>query len=145
MRLGNPFQHSPLIILHQEVYQQILTSASVGYPHEFCAILGGEKAEITRLYPLKNIAAEPERFFKWSPQEFIQQWKRIMQDQLEWVGVIHSHPHGKPYPSHADHLNWHYPQLSYWILSFPQKAEPKLLLFQWSKNGFVQQNYTIQE
>ncbi|WP_353963346.1 Mov34/MPN/PAD-1 family protein [Tepidibacillus marianensis] len=34
------------------------------------------------------------------------------------MGVIHSHPTSKAYPSSVDIHNWFYPELSYWIYSF---------------------------
>jgi proteasome lid subunit RPN8/RPN11 len=60
---------------------------------------------------------------------------RMHKEGHRWLGVLHTHPAAPPVPSSLDQTHWHYPQLSFWILSFSGE-QPELRAYQWHSGRF---------
>jgi len=88
-------------------------------PKEGCGILAGHGQEITHFFPIPNLDDSPHSF-SFEPQAYLRTIRQLREQQLEWIGVVHSHPTTEPYPSARDIANWHYPEKSYWICSLKQ-------------------------
>lgn len=85
-------------------------------PQEGCGILAGRKKQITCFFPIPNQDHSPDTF-SFEPRTYLDTIRKMRTKKLDWLGVVHSHPETEPYPSSLDIANWHYPELSYWILS----------------------------
>ncbi|MFC4076216.1 Mov34/MPN/PAD-1 family protein [Salinithrix halophila] len=93
-------------------------------PKEGCGILAGSGEEISRFFPIPN-QDDSTRSFSFEPRAYLETLKDIRRQDLEWLGILHSHPHTDPYPSLRDVNQWYYPELLSWILSF-KGHQPRL-------------------
>jgi proteasome lid subunit RPN8/RPN11 len=85
-------------------------------PNEACGILAGQDQEITHFFPIPNLDQSPCSF-QFEPRTYLDTIREMRKQELDWIGVVHSHPNMEPVPSAKDLANWHYPEKSYWILS----------------------------
>ncbi|MGC5324765.1 Mov34/MPN/PAD-1 family protein [Brevibacillus sp. SYSU BS000544] len=140
--MGNPFRHqSDAIQIEKQVIERLFTEGREALPTEYTALLAGHGSRITTLY-----SAPPDdtdlHTFNWSGQALLDNLRKMKQDGVEWLGVVHTHPTAPPIPSSADKAGWHYPELSYWIASFMQN-ENALCCYKIVNNQFVPISFTI--
>ncbi|MFY0543946.1 Mov34/MPN/PAD-1 family protein [Brevibacillus sp. H7] len=140
--LGHPFANkNTKLFLAGKVAKRLLTEAQEAFPYEYSALLAGRGADITMHIPLRPI--EPAtHFYQWDGDSLVRALREISRADLEWLGVLHTHPHSPPVPSQADAAGWHYAQLSYWILSL-QGIQPELRVYQWAEGAFQERSYLI--
>ncbi len=107
-----------MLLIKKEVVKQFTNYAEELLPDEACGlfIANNNEQEIDIFIPIPNISKVPHQF-KFDPKVFIPVLHDIEKDKKKWLGVIHSHPTSKAYPSEKDINNWFYPHLSYWIYS----------------------------
>tara|TARA_R100000353_G_scaffold123086_1_gene87450 strand:+ start:168 stop:872 length:705 start_codon:yes stop_codon:yes gene_type:complete len=85
------------------------------FPDESCgllAIIEGEK----KYWPCKNLSNENFDYFIMDPEDYAK-----CEDQGEVIGLIHSHPHGSPYPSETDKAGCEFSGLEWHIYSLENK------------------------
>lgn len=133
--LGKPFanKHTKLQITGK-VVNVLIAEGRAALPYEYTALLAGCGSRITRHYPAVH-APRMRNAFAWDGRELIETLKQIQKDQNHWLGLLHTHPAAPPVPSLQDTVNWHYPQLSFWILSFSSE-QPELKAYQWRDGRF---------
>ncbi|MCB1283924.1 MAG: M67 family metallopeptidase [Microthrixaceae bacterium] len=96
----------------------MLAHAFDGLPDEACGLmvgsLGGDDgvASLVRFEPCRN-AAQSSRIYSIDPKEWMRIERDADDDELDIVGVMHSHTHTEPYPSVTDvdqapDPAWHY-------------------------------------
>jgi proteasome lid subunit RPN8/RPN11 len=142
--LGHPFANkNTRLSLGGKVAKRLLAEAQEAYPYEYSALLAGRGAAISSHFPLFSAQPATHRF-QWDGASLLQALRHIGQDGLEWLGVLHTHPHSPPVPSQTDAQGWHYPQLSYWILSL-HGSEPDLRVYQWQDDAFQERSWLISE
>ncbi|MEO1287368.1 MAG: M67 family metallopeptidase, partial [Chloroflexota bacterium] len=88
--------------LSAQQIQVILKAVDNAYPHEACGIIGGQDGDAIRIIPIANVAENRERHYRLDPEEQLQALLSLEAEHLEWIGVFHSHPDGKPIPSLDD-------------------------------------------
>ncbi|UFJ39714.1 M67 family metallopeptidase [Brevibacillus humidisoli] len=133
--LGEPFanKHTKLQ-MEGKVAKQLIAQGRESLPYEYSALLGGNGSRITCHYPA--LQAERRRdSFHWNGPELIRALRHMQKGGNRWLGVLHTHPSGSAVPSSVDVHNWHYAQLSYWILSF-SGDHPMLQAYQWVNGSF---------
>ena len=84
------------------VARQISDHAANCSPAEACGLLAGRADEIHGVYPLPNVAAEPETRFHADPNAQLRALQAIDDAKLQWIGIYHSHPGSAPIPSQSD-------------------------------------------
>lgn len=113
------------VILPKDVHNQMVSWANDAYPHEGCGLLigrfrsNGEK-KVVRFAPLSNellrdttvkaVTLPQDRQgpgagkteFVMSPEEFNQETLKAEKENLDVVGVVHTHPDHPPRPSQVD-------------------------------------------
>ncbi|GAB7388799.1 hypothetical protein BSNK01_26370 [Bacillaceae bacterium] len=142
--LGQPFANGKRALgIEKRVLSEAIAFAKQAYPAEWTALLAGKDTRITRLLPITNASKERSHSFRWQEDEFLRRLRQLYRWRLEWLGVIHSHPHSPPVPSRRDEENWHYHQLSYWIVSLRDGEAPVVALYRFKNETFVQCPYTI--
>ncbi|WP_134684178.1 M67 family metallopeptidase [Brevibacillus migulae] len=141
--IGTPFSQSdhPLT-LHGQVQKRLFTAGKEALPHEYSALLAGNGATISHLFDNPSAFRERHRF-AWEGPPFLHALRSIKEADLEWLGVVHTHPLTPPVPSPSDLAGWHYPTLSYWILSLADPTQPSLVLYQWEQGRFIERPYVI--
>lgn len=142
--IGNPFSHAPgQITISPDVIKRLFSAGKEAFPYEYSAILAGRGSSITHCFHNRPDTWERHQF-AWVGPCFIQTLRSIREADLQWLGVVHTHPHTPAIPSAADRNGWHYPALSYWILSLVDENRPELMLYQKEENGsFSPRPYTI--
>jgi len=138
--IGHPFANkNTRLFLCGKVAKRLLAEAQEAFPCEYSALLAGRGNTITQHVPLRAHSSTPRRF-QWDGASLIEALRSIERNGLEWLGVLHTHPHTPPLPSPADVREWHYPQLSYWVLSL--SGPPDLRVYQWQEEGFRERCWT---
>ncbi len=93
-------------IILTEAQKQILSNhADNEKPNESCAILFGtdneEEIKVEKVFLTKNIDQSPVNFTI-SAEQRLEADKMERESQLKIIGVFHSHPDSKAYPSNTD-------------------------------------------
>jgi len=107
-----------MITFTPEAWASLQREAEAAYPFEGCGLLLGpisaEKVT-TKIVTLKNALREEGRGrfdFTFSPQEFMSAQLAAEKDNLDVIGIFHTHPDHPPRPSKTDEGQ---PMLSGWI------------------------------
>ena len=106
--------------IHQHVVEQIKEYCYKKYPDEGYGFLAGHLTTITHFFPVPSqnrtpCSLEPE------PSAYFDIIKQIRSNQLEWLGVMRSHPLTQAYPSNRDLSAWSFANKSLWIMSLKDK------------------------
>jgi proteasome lid subunit RPN8/RPN11 len=89
---------------------------------ECCGLLAGAGGVITKMFPAKNAQASPTAY-EVAPQELFQLFRRMREEELEHLGIYHSHPASENIPSPRDIELAAYPNEAYFVIS-PLPAAP---------------------
>lgn len=93
------------ILVAQPDLQLMREAVEAALPEEACGLLigtfSGNQACVLRAIPVTNILHSPVQF-RMSGEEQVAAFVWMEQEQLDLVGVYHSHPHGPPGPSQKD-------------------------------------------
>ena len=120
-----------MLKINKSDLQVIVEHCLAGYPNEACGMLGGRNGSVEKVYPMKNAKPGPD-YYEMDPEEQFRVMKDIRDSGLEMIGLFHSHPTGKAYPSSVDveqaywpgtHLP-NYPDAIYVILSLMDRSKP---------------------
>ncbi|MFS0553545.1 M67 family metallopeptidase [Brevibacillus sp. 179-C9.3 HS] len=145
--LGEPFANKDnKIFLTKKVAKRLLAEAQEAFPYEYSALLAGRGATITTCVPMP--VSSDKHVFAWDGTAFLQALQHIRKHKLQWLGVLHTHPHTPPIPSARDIAGWHYPMLSYWIVGLATE-QPEWRVYQWVQDehhcSFEARDYTLTE
>lgn len=140
--IGKPFANkNTKLSIDGKVVKRLFAEGQEASPLEYSALLAGKGSEIMLHFPAP--AEQRELYlFNWNGPAFLSALRAMQQDGLVWLGVMHTHPHSLSLPSEADAKGWHYPTLSYWILSF-SRGEPDLRMYQRTADEFVERPFII--
>ena len=111
--------------------QAIIDHCNAGYPNEACGILAGKAGRVEKVYVMTNARPGPGSY-EMDPEEQFRVLKDIRREGLEMIGMFHSHPGGRAYPSAVDveKAYWpgmqaaNYPEAVYVIVSLMDRAAP---------------------
>ena len=96
---------------------------------ECCGLLAGRDHQITHAYPAENVAARPATNYEVATKEIINLTRQIRENELELLGIYHSHPNGAEEPSPTDVATAGYPDVAYFIVSHISDANPQVRAF----------------
>lgn len=122
------------LLIRRQVICRMENHCRQELPWEGCGILAGHGREITRFFPIPNQDASPQSF-SFAPRVYLETLKEMRQLSLDFLGILHSHPCSDPWPSAKDIREWHYPELTSWILSL-KNDKPRLAAYR-IQNGQV--------
>ena len=93
------------IVLTQKEKDKLIAHAIKQRPNESCAMLLGEKIDdawnVKEVFLTENID-ESQTNFAISPEELLKGYQIAEKNQLEVVGIFHSHPNSDATPSNTD-------------------------------------------
>ena len=92
-------------------------------PQECCGLLSGRKNLIDTTHRLRNAANNPLTNYFAAPDDLFQAMRRIRQAGQELLGIYHSHPRSRAYPSATDVEMAFYPEAVYFIISLEPRIE----------------------
>lgn len=138
-----------MLIITRELHEQIKKLGASAYPYEGCGLLLGESDgtdnRVLQIRPMANVwPVEEERRVRfriaeddWRDAEFA-----AMADDIDIVGIFHSHPDSPPIASPRD-LNWaSWPGYSY-LITEVQEGRP-LSSRSWQlrsdRSGFIEES-----
>jgi [CysO sulfur-carrier protein]-S-L-cysteine hydrolase len=101
----------------------MLERARYDSAHECCGLLAGRSATITGIFPATN-ALSSSNAYEIAPQELFTIFRKIRAENLDLLGIYHSHPQTENIPSPKDIAHAYYPDAIYFIIS-PKQAVPK--------------------
>ena len=111
------------------------------YPLECCGFLSGSGREIDSIQPTGNERHSREEFFV-PVDELFAFFRELRHSGQEHLGIYHSHPSSECLPSSRDVAEFHYPGVSYWIVSL-QGEEADIGCFLWDKVGFEKVSFKV--
>ncbi len=111
-----------MIEIPKELLEAIIAHARRGAPSEVCGWLAGEGDKVRRLYPVPNVAGDPQVGFRMDPEIQLSTIREIRDLGLELTGTYHSHPRTPAVPSARDGGLAAYPEAVHLIVSL---AAPK--------------------
>ena len=93
------------IVLTQKEKDKLIAHAIEQQPNESCAMLFGEKIDdawnVKEVFLTENID-KSQTNFTISPEELLKGYQIAEKNQLEVVGIFHSHPNSDAIPSSTD-------------------------------------------
>jgi proteasome lid subunit RPN8/RPN11 len=89
------------LTLSREQHDQMQKHVQALAPLEACGLLAGTGGQVRAVLPVNNSARSPVRF-SMDPLEQVQAFNSIDAQELELLGIFHSHPAGPEYPSPTD-------------------------------------------
>lgn len=105
--------------LPKKFAEQLISHCRAEYPNEACGLLAGKAGEATRVFEMTNAERSPV-IYRMEPKEQLRVFNEIEQDNLELVGIYHSHTRSAAYPSATD-VQWaYYPEAAYVIVSLAE-------------------------
>ncbi|TLS37466.1 M67 family metallopeptidase [Pseudalkalibacillus caeni] len=107
-------------ILHS-IWQDMLEHCKKEHPYEACGLLSGKDGTVCTIWRMENIHRSRVSF-EMDIDEIRRVFELIEKKGEELLGIYHSHPTGRPYPSKDDIQNNNYPEIDYLIVSL---AKPK--------------------
>jgi len=83
---------------------------------ECCGLLAGRDGVISVVLPARNALASAT-VYEIQPAELFSLFRRMRDEQLDHLGIYHSHPQGENAPSSSDLERAFYPDAAYFIIS----------------------------
>lgn len=109
--------------IKRNALQQILEAAREDSTHECCGLLAGSDNTITTVFSARNALASPTAY-EIAPPELFWLFREIRAQNLELLGIYHSHPQTENTPSSTDIARAYYPEAAHFIIS-PKPDAPK--------------------
>jgi len=136
---------SVILEYKKEVERQLISEAKEGYPFEVVGFLLGKTEgahRVTEIFPVENIASDQERRFEIHGLDYLKVENYALQNNLEVIGIYHSHPDYPALPSIHD-LEYAQEVFSYLIISVDGGGDT--LINSWKKveGKFINQNIEI--
>ena len=109
-----------MIQIDEKSMNTMIQDAASAFPHECCGFFFGGKGQVTEVMVISNKRTEnKERRFLMDPLDFLKAEEYAEDQQLDLMGIYHSHPNHPSIPSEFDRVHaW--PNLSYIIISVLQ-------------------------
>jgi proteasome lid subunit RPN8/RPN11 len=106
--------------INLSVITQIKIYCQQLFPNQAYGILAGTTHHITHFFPITNLNPSCCSF-EFEPREYLETIKKLRALNLDWIGMIHSHPFNEAYPTIRDLKQWCYGEKSCWIMSLREK------------------------
>lgn len=112
-----------VVRVQRPVYDAMLAHALEDRTVECCGLLAGRDGVITQLYRGVNVAAKKDVRYEMDGIEVMHILQQIEDEQLEHLGIYHSHPRSRAYPSATDRRLAAY-DVVYFVISLSNPKEP---------------------
>lgn len=97
--------------------ERIFAHARQSDPAECCGLIGGTQERVISIYPLENVAADPNTSYEAAPEDLFAAQRQMRERGEELLAIYHSHPRSaQPAPSETDVRLAYYPQAVYFII-----------------------------
>jgi proteasome lid subunit RPN8/RPN11 len=128
-----------MIILEEQAKQIIIQDAVDSYPNECCGFVFGSVDESGRRI-ISAATVVNKRRFAFAPEDYMQAERYAEAQQLQLLGVYHSHPNHAAVPSERDRAVVQ-PFFSYLIISVNEKEAGPIRSWRLNEDGdFEEEN-----
>ena len=117
-----------MIRIGRDVHDAMIAHALDERPWESCGVLAGSGGTITASYRTANAAEFNDIRYEIDPKVFMQVNREIDDADLDLLGIYHSHPFTRAYPSATD-LAQAWEELVYVIVSLTDFLAPEVKAF----------------
>jgi len=131
-----------MIRVSRAVYDEMVAHASEERPFECCGLLAGSGGAITRSHRARNAADLFGIRYELDPREYLKLSREIDDADLDLIGVYHSHPFTRAYPSATD-IGQAWEGLVYVIVSLTDFLAPVVKAFTVSDGAVAEQPIEI--
>lgn len=129
---------SEMIRLKKQMVEAVLKHLQEEYPNEGCGLLCGRRGEILKVYPMRNLEASPVSY-RMDTKEELSVFRRMRDENLDFLGIYHSHPTSEAYPSEKDISLAFYDEVFYLIVSLKDLTQPLARAF-WLREGKIEED-----
>ncbi len=112
-----------MLMIQRADVQAIFDHCNREYPNEACGILAGRGTIVEKVYSLTSENPSPT-FYQIEAQEQFRVLREMRDAGRDLVGIYHSHPAGRAYPSSTDVELAFYPEAVYVIVSLIERQDP---------------------
>jgi [CysO sulfur-carrier protein]-S-L-cysteine hydrolase len=113
--------HKGEVRLPRKLYQQMLTLCMKEMPNEACGLISGKGNQSISVWPMTNTEPSPYSFaIDLKEQEIAM--REMKRRNENFIGIYHSHPYGKAWPSRDDVVNVQYQDAYYFIAAIGKKS-----------------------
>ncbi len=104
---------------------EIIAFAREALPCECCGVIGGSANKAQAVYPMRNVAANPQTMYEAAPEDLFAAQKTMRGRGESLIAIYHSHPNSeKAAPSETDVRLAFYPQAIYLIVALDVEMKP---------------------
>jgi proteasome lid subunit RPN8/RPN11 len=131
--------------LDADLCGQMLAHAYACHPEESCGLLAGPRpSDIRRVFPTTNVLHSATNYTI-DPTEHMHAIREAEKNGWEIVGVFHSHPHTKGFPSVTDVTLAPDPTWLYVIIGMEQRDEPTVQAYRIVDGEITEEVLDVQE
>jgi len=106
-----------MLTLNRNQRDRIFEYAREADPAECCGLIGGSDLLVRSIYPLHNVASNPNVSYEAAPEDLFAAQRQMRDRGEELLAIYHSHPRSAaPEPSETDVRLAYYPQTIYFII-----------------------------
>jgi proteasome lid subunit RPN8/RPN11 len=117
-----------MFAIEKHYIDEMIAHARQEAPLECCGVLGGRDGRVLRLYQATN--AEHSRYcYNIESKELFRINRECEENGWQFLGIYHSHPDGKAYPSPTDVERALWPESLYFIVSLSHPEKPEVRAF----------------
>lgn len=108
-----------MVRIPRTMFQKMVSHAQREAPLECCGILAGKGRTVRRMYEMRNTDRSMTSYVM-APEEQLEVFGQLEEQDLEMVAIYHSHPHTHPFPSERDVRLAFYPDVAHIIISLKE-------------------------
>jgi len=90
------------ISIPRTLANRLLTLAQAQPEAEICGLIATDAKHNYRVYPIENVSSDKGCVFEMDPQQQIDAFREIRDQQQQLFAIFHSHPHSAAIPSLKD-------------------------------------------
>jgi proteasome lid subunit RPN8/RPN11 len=90
-----------MLHIPRKLAETIFDLAYEGLPRKVCGFLGGKEGVVSTIIPVTNIAAIGDHY-SMDPGEQLDAMKKLQENELDLLGIYHSHLDNPAFPTVAD-------------------------------------------
>jgi proteasome lid subunit RPN8/RPN11 len=120
----------------------MIDHAKAEYPYECCGMIAGRDESVSKIVKMKN---EVRSSIEYSMDDasLKLELEKLDDEGLDLIGVYHSHPTSRAYPSNVDISKAVFPEIDYVIISLMDKDNPEIKNYKIKDNAPYDEPYNI--
>jgi proteasome lid subunit RPN8/RPN11 len=132
-----------MFTIEKRYIDEMIAHAHREAPLECCGVLAGRDGRVLKLYQATN--AEHSRYcYNIEPQELFRINRECEESGWRFVGIYHSHPDSRAYPSPTDvRLAALWPESLYFIISLLSPESPEVRAFRIRDGDVIEEELEI--